>query len=125
MNTKYWIKIVVTMLVIFAIGMAGTTIFRNTKSLLASSRPISLPTLSASFRLDGAKVGSMRTLMIERSAPRVIHGLHLTVRLDDSSTIGRLTNCVLMLQDPDKIDAHSLFSCATSKDSASLALQDF
>lgn len=124
MTPKYWIKIVAGMLVVFAIGAFAVRGVHRGESFLASNSAISVPLLSAPFRLDGARLGALRRLRIERSAPKEVSGFALTVKLDDSTTLDRLGHCQLAILDANHIDNHTTFTCVDAADT-SLALVPF
>jgi hypothetical protein len=118
--TRYWIKIVVGALLIFAVGMAvwygvrkGVRTVKMVHTVLESSDPITIPLTFVNFRVDGSAVGRLQQLRLIRSAPKVIQGVQVTVRVDSAAVIDRLRNCTLRLDDLEHLDEHSTFVCVT------------
>lgn len=125
MTFKYWLKIVLGMLVIFAIGAFVWRGIRNGRAFVNSDRAIDIPMLGASFKLGGERLGKMQRLRIERSSPRRVSGLDLTVALDSNIMVSRFDGCSLAIIDASKIDKNTTFVCAVAGDSARLNLVPF
>jgi hypothetical protein len=118
--TRYWIKIVVGALLIFAVGMVawygvrkGVRTVQMVHTVLESSDPITIPLKFVNFRVDGAEVGKLQQLRLIRSAPKVIEGVQVTVRVDSAAVLDRLRNCTLRLDDVENLDENSTFVCVT------------
>ena len=125
MTFKYWMKIVLGMLVIFAIGTFVVREVRSGKAFINSDRAIDIPMLGASFKLGGERLGKIQRLRIERSSPRRVSGLDLAVALDSNVAVSRLDGCVLAITDARNIDKNTTFVCATPADQARLQLVPF
>lgn len=112
---KYWIKIVFGMLVIFAVGFGVMSAARGVGRKIHSNRDLEIPLGPfIGFNLDGTKLGSIRALTIKRSAPKLIEGFNLRVRLTDSSGFARLENCHVSVNDAQRIDERTHFVCLLS-----------
>lgn len=127
MTFKYWFKIVLGMLVIFVIGAFGVRAFHHGEAFLNSDQPIafSIPLLSAPFRLGGERLGKVERIRIERSAPRSVSGVALTVALDDSIPMSRFDGCSLALTEASRLDKNTTFVCSVPADSTRLQLVPF
>jgi hypothetical protein len=125
MTLKYWMKIVLGMVVIFAIGAFGVRTFRHGEAFLNSDRAIDVPMLGASFKLGGERLGKIQRLRIERSSPRRVSGVNLTVALDSSVAVSRFDGCALAITDVKNIDKNTSFVCAAAADQARLQLVPF
>ncbi len=125
--TRYWIKIVLGALLIFAVGMAAWTGVRkgvNTVHVLtATADPITIPIKIVNFRVDGASVGRLERLKLLRSAPEKLASVELTVRVDSAAVIERLRNCILRIDDLEHLDEQTTFVCVTGDNPA--AIGDF
>jgi hypothetical protein len=122
MSFGYWFKIVLGMLVIFAIGAFGVQAFHKGKDLVNSDRPFEIPMLGATFKLAGERLGKVERLRIERSSPRSVSGVALTVNLDDSIPMTRLDHCSLSATE---LNSKITFACALPADSSRLNLVPF
>ncbi|MES2123835.1 MAG: hypothetical protein V4503_04015 [Gemmatimonadota bacterium] len=129
MTPKYWFRIVLGMLAIFAAGMLVRSAAHKGKTMVDDiahgSGPITVPLLGMPFRLGGAEIGSLQRLRIERSAPKMIAGFHLYATVEDSVAADRFSDCRLTVTDANNIDEHTSFSCATADDSARQSLVPF
>ena len=125
MTFKYWLKIVIGMVVVFGIGAFFVRTVRHGQAFINSDRSITIPLLGAPFRLAGLQLGQVQRMRIERSTPRVISGLALTVKLDDSVAMSRFDGCSLAIFDATKIDKNTTFTCAVADDSSRLKLVPF
>lgn len=125
MTFKYWVKIVLGMVVVFAIGAFFVRGVRRGTAFVNSDRAFTIPLLGAPFRLAGLQLGQVERMRIERSTPRTISGLALTVKLDDSVVMSRFDGCSLAIFDATKIDKTTTFVCAMADDSSRLQLVPF
>ena len=89
--TRYWIKIAVGALLIFALGMAVWFGVRKgvgaVHVVMDTDQPISIPVKFATFRLDGVPLGQDRSYpphAQRAEAPDV--AAEITVRLDSART---------------------------------------
>src|SRR5690606_29975132 len=122
MTPKYWLKIVLGMLAIFAVGMLGVSAIRGTgnkvRTVVASADPLTVPLLGMPFRTTGkGELGTLKTLRVERDSPREISGFHFTVALDDGVSADQFGNCEVTVTNPEHFDRNSTFSCLTAADS--------
>jgi len=112
---KYWLKIGFGALVIFVVGFSAVSAGRHLKNSLDSSKDLTIPLGPfIPFKLDGVKVGTLRSLGIRRSSPKMVVGFALRVRLSDSSAYDKLTNCHVSVYDPLHIDERTTFTCLPS-----------
>ena len=125
MTFKYWLRIVLGMLVIFAIGAFGVRTFRHGEAFINSDRAIDIPMLGASFKLGGERLGKIQRLRVERDSPRHVSGVNLTVTLDSSVQVSRFDGCSLAIVDVKNIDKNTTFVCAAPADQARLQLVPF
>ena len=125
MTWKYWLKIVAGMLVIFAIGAYAVRTVRHGEAFINSDRAIDIPMLGASFKLGGQSIGKIQRMRIERSSPRSVSGVALTVRLDDSMMMSRFDGCSLAITDASSINKNTTFVCTIAADSTRLKLVPF
>ncbi|MES2305530.1 MAG: hypothetical protein V4558_08480 [Gemmatimonadota bacterium] len=129
MTPKYWFRIIFGMLAIFAVGMiirAGVQKGRGAIHEIADgSGTINIPLLGLPFKFEGAKVGSLQRLSIERSAPKTVTGFHLYATLSDTVAIAKFDDCRLTVTNAKNIDEHTSFRCATIEDSTSEQMVPF
>lgn len=129
MTPKYWIKIVLGMFAIFVVGMivvqavdAGKSKVRN---FAEGTSSITVPMFGAAFKVGGAELGGIQSLRIERDAPKVIGGFHLTVNLKDGVDVNQFDDCEVTVENPEQIDEHTAFACLTAADSGFAELVEF
>ena len=113
--TKYWLKIGLGAFLIFVVGFGMLSAVRKVKGSVHSGRDLTIP-LGAfgaylPFKLEGTKVGTLRSLTIRRDAPKSITGFVVRARLSDTSGTGRLRDCQISLSDPTDIDERTTFTC--------------
>ena len=129
MTPKYWFRIVLGMLAIFAVGMFVRAMAHKGKVMVTDfthgNGPITVPLLGMPFRLGGVDVGSLQRLRIERSAPKMVSGFHLYATVDDTVAIARLADCRLTVTNPDNINEHTSFTCVSAEDSAKQVMVPF
>jgi hypothetical protein len=112
---KYWTRITLTALLIFSVGYGLIAAGRRVKTSIVSNQDITIPLGSfIGFKLDGARVGSIRSLNIRRSAPKELSGFDIRVRLSDSTAFTRLQNCHVSVNDARQIDERTSFLCLAS-----------
>jgi hypothetical protein len=112
---KYWFKIGFGALLIFVVGFGLMTGIRRVKSTITSSQDIEIPLGPfIGFNLDGTKLGTIRSLTIRRSEPKVLAGFDLRIRLSDSSGLARMKECHLSVNDARHIDERTHFVCLAS-----------
>jgi hypothetical protein len=129
MTLKYWLKILLGMLAIFTGGMfvakgveAGK---RKVVGIVDSASPISIPLFGMPFRTNRGELGALQRLRVERSAPRMVDGFHLSVTLNEGIDVDQFDGCEITVSDPEEIDEHTTFDCLTPADSGFDALVQF
>lgn len=129
MTPKYWFRIILGMLAIFAVGMLIRSAAHKGKDMVNDlahgNGPITVPLLGMPFRLAGSEIGSLQRLRIERSAPKMVSGFHLFATVKDTVAMARFSDCRLTVTNPNNIDEHTSFDCASVEDSAKQALVPF
>lgn len=112
---KYWLRIGFGAVLIFVVGFSIVSAGRHLKHTIQSNKKITIPLGPfIPFKLDGVKVGTLRSLGILRSEPKLVIGFELKVRLSDSSAYDKLTNCHFSVSDPGHIDERTTFTCLPS-----------
>jgi len=115
--TRYWIKIVLGALLIFAAGMAvwkGVHMGVNTVHVLTDTAdPITIPLKIVNFRVDGVSLGRLEKLRLIRSAPKAISSVEVTVRLDSTSVADRLRDCTMRIDDVENMNEQTTFVCVS------------
>ncbi|TFH54739.1 MAG: hypothetical protein E4G90_12165, partial [Gemmatimonadales bacterium] len=108
---KYWFKIGLGAATVFAAGMFSITLGRQVKSAAAealrSGSSIRVPLAMLPFTLDGEKVGTVRQIQIDRSGPKRVKHVNVTVRLK-GVTPDALEECALTVS---RHSRHELFQC--------------
>src|SRR5436189_32737 len=93
---NYWARITLGALLIFCLGFGAVSVVRHFKTSIESGGNLTIPFGSlVSFKLDGQKVGSVRSLTIRRTGPKEVVGFGLRVRLTDSAAFEKLEGCKL------------------------------
>ena len=112
---RYWGKIILGALLIFAVGFAVISAGRSVKQSIVTNKDITIPLGSfVAFKLDGIRVGSIRQIRIRRSEPKVLAGFDVRVRLSDTAAFTRLQNCRLSVNDAHHFDERTSFLCLPS-----------
>jgi hypothetical protein len=112
---KYWVKIGFGALLIFLVGYSVVSAVRKVKNTIISGHDITIPLGSfIKFNLDGGELGSIRSLTIRRSAPKMVTGFEVRVRLADSLAFAKLENCKVTVNDANRIDERTRFTCLVS-----------
>jgi hypothetical protein len=112
---RYWGKIILGALLIFAVGFAVISAGRSVKHSIVTNKDITIPLGSfVGFKLDGIRVGSIRQIRIRRSEPRVLAGFDVRVRLTDTAAFTRLQNCRLSVNETQHFDDRTSFLCLPS-----------
>jgi len=115
--TKYWMKIALGALLVFAVGMGIRYAFNRGKEkvrvVLETASPITVPLRFAGFRVDGQRVGQLERLTLERSDPHHVSSVRLVVRIDSAAVAERLRSCTLRLDDLEHINENTTFVCLT------------
>jgi len=112
---KYWMKIILGALLIFGVGFGVVSAARGVKDKIVSSKDIEIPLGSfIGFNLDGTRLGSIRSLTIQRTSPKLITGFEVKTRLTDSSAFSLLEKCHVSVNDIRNIDERTHFICLPS-----------
>jgi hypothetical protein len=123
----YWVKIILGALAIFALGMvirAGINRGRDRiHSITETSEPINIPFPLGimPFRLDGTKLGTVERVTLLRDSPKGISNIRVMVKLSDSIPPSRLKQCMMTIDDPQRINENTTFRCQAA-DTAGLQL---
>lgn len=114
-------KIGLGMAAVFGIGMvvaSGVNAGRHkVDEVVHTSATITVPLLGLPFRTAKGELGAMQKLQIERSAPDMIEGFNLTVRLNEGVSADQFNNCEVTVVDPENLDESTTFTCLTAADS--------
>jgi hypothetical protein len=125
---NYWLKIALSALGIFAVGMLLVAGFRTTKhkitTTLESTDPIAIPVAFLPFRLDGAKLGALDQLVFLREVPNQVSAVKVVVNLADSVSPERFKDCALAIDNVDHLNNKSSFRCQRG-DTAGMHLAPF
>ena len=120
--TRYWLKIVLGALLIFAAGMAvwkGVHMGVNTVHVLTETAdPITIPLKIVKFRVDGTPLGRLEKIRLIRSAPQAIASVEVTVRLDSAAVADRLRNCTMRIDDVENMNDQTTFVCVSAESPA-------
>jgi len=112
---KYWMKIILGALLIFGVGFVVVSAARGVKDKIVSAKDLEIPLGSfIGFNLDGTRLGSIRSLTIQRSSPKLITGFEVKARLTDSSAFSLLEKCHVSVNDIRNIDERTHFICLPS-----------
>jgi hypothetical protein len=129
MTPKYWMRIVLGMLAIFAVGMVVTTGIRAARHqaeyVVEGSGPLSVPLFGMAFRLDDERLGGIERLRLLRSQPKRIDSAIVFVKLTDAAAASRFADCRLSVRDADNLSDKTTFFCADSVEAAALELVPF
>ncbi|MEO5799212.1 MAG: hypothetical protein ABIZ70_04985 [Gemmatimonadales bacterium] len=129
MTPKYWFRIIFGMLAIFTVGMLFRAGFRKGRGAIHEiadgSGTINIPLLGLPFKLESAKLGSLQRLSIERSSPKTVTGFHLYATLSDTVALAKFDDCRLTVTNPNNINEHTSFRCASVEDSTSQEMVPF
>jgi hypothetical protein len=127
---RYWLRIAVGALLVFALGMTAISIYRNgrakVETLANSADPITIPLGILPFQLDGDHLGRIQEVQIRRDAPNRVSGVGLVVKVSDSVRTGALlAGCRLTVHDHPADHRSASFHCATPADSLADSLTVF
>lgn len=113
--TRYWIKIGVGALLVFAVGMGINHLIKLGKArvrvVFDSDQPLSIPLKFVDFRVDGTRLGQLQRLRLLRSAPKEFTGAELTAVLDSGVNVEQLGTCQLRIDNLENVDEHTTFVC--------------
>jgi hypothetical protein len=96
---RYWLKILLGALGIFAIGMIGVSLVRGIHakihSVVGGEGPITIPLGLIPFVLAGERLGNLDHVTLHRDSPSHVTGVELEVNLADSLLAQGLSGCRL------------------------------
>lgn len=126
---RYWLKIGIGALAVFAIGLAGWSLVERrvgeVRDLAGSDRAISIPLFGVvPFNVEGRRSGRIDRLTILRDAPKQISGVVVRVGRADSVAEGDFADCSFTVVDPTHLDENTQFRCLRG-DSALVGLEGF
>ena len=127
---RYWLRIALGALAVFALGMAGISIYRKgvqkVGALANTADPITIPLAIMPFQVDGDRLGRIQEVQIRRDAPKHISGVGLVVKMGDAvATKDLLPGCLLTIQETSADHQGVPFHCATPADSLADSLTAF
>lgn len=112
---KYWGKIILSALLIFGVGFGIVSAARGLKNKIISGKDLQIPLGSfIGFNLDGVRLGSIRSLTIQRDSPKLITGFEIRARLTDSTGFAQLEKCHVTVSDVKNINENTHFVCLPS-----------
>ena len=128
--TRYWLKIALGALLVFAVGMLiWTGVRKGTQTaqmVFNSAEPITIPLKFVNFRVDGASLGRLQQVKLLRAAPESIEGVEVTVRLDSAALVERLQQCAMRLDDFEQMNERTTFVCVHAESVATaVGVQQF
>jgi hypothetical protein len=118
---SYWIKILLTAAVVFAIGMVVVSLIRRVRHTVEyvadSTGPISTPLAFLPFNLGQRRVGTFRGLKMYRDSLGKPSSIVLTISLRDSVTSDDVRHCIVAML-PNSGSSYSLteYSCLAAAD---------
>ncbi|MFI5210884.1 MAG: hypothetical protein ACHQ2E_10605, partial [Gemmatimonadales bacterium] len=125
---NYWLRIGLGALVVFVIGFGLIQMIGLVKHkvvhALSGTDPIPFPLAFVEFKLDGQNIGSVSRAVLLRDTPEHINGLTVVVAVPESSR-GRLSDCILSLDDGQAINSRTTFRCRKAADTVGLGLTPF
>lgn len=118
---RYWIRIALSALGVFVIGMVIVSAGRRGVSKVrqfAMNQTVTLPNDVAPFRVDGRRLGTVRQVSFSprdgESFPRV----NLSVAVDSSVDMASLENCVLLARDAEQLQSETGLHCGSPSEQA-------
>lgn len=115
---KYWLKIGLGAAAIFLVGSVIVRAASSVRERVHSDESVTIP-LGAfgaylPMKLDGVKIGTLRSLTIQRSSPREIAGFVIRARATDAAALEQLRECHVSVTDATNIDERTTFFCLKS-----------
>jgi hypothetical protein len=112
---KYWLKIGLGAAVIFLVGFSLVSAARRVHDSIMSGHGLTIPLGGfIPFKLDGAQVGSLRSLTIHRGTPHGITGFDISARVSDTASLEQFRDCHFSVSDASHIDERTTFVCLKS-----------
>jgi hypothetical protein len=127
MTRKYWAGIIAGMLGVFVVGMLLATGVNKGKAFVVNNFPSSLMLLqNTGFKLDGDRIGDIQRLQLMRSRPGIFDSAVITVSIDDSAEVNRISSCIILrATETHPFGSATRFKCASHSDSTNLDLTPF
>lgn len=115
---KYWLKIGLRAALIFGVGFVLVSVARRVHGSIHSDHDIGIP-LGAfgaylPFKLEGNRIGTLRSLTIQRSSPKEITGFIVKARVTDSTVFEKLHDCHVSVSDAAHLSEQTTFFCVRS-----------
>jgi hypothetical protein len=113
---RYWLKIGLGALAVFAIGFVAWRMVERgvteVRDIAGSDRAISIPLFGmVPFNVEGRRTGKIDRITILRDAPKQISGVVVRVGSADSVVEGDFADCSFTVQDPTHLDENTQFRC--------------
>ena len=117
MNRRYWIRVALSALLVFGLGLAGLAAVNRGKAevrSLLSTAAMQLPLKLAKleFQLDGRAIGTVSGIDVQRADPADPGRVKLQVALADPGDLAELASCRITSDDLDRFPHTSGFRCA-------------
>ena len=126
MTRKYWTGIFVAMLAIFGVGMLVARGVNRAKGFVENNLPSPLRLMMhTGFKVDGDRIGDIERLQFMRSTPGQYDSAVVTVKIDDSADVQRISACTLRATNAHPFGSSTRFICTSHADSARLDLVPF
>ncbi len=120
---RYWLRIALSALGIFVIGMVIVGAGRRGVSKvhqLAMDHTVTIPDNVAPFRVDGRRLGTLRRVSFSPRAGEGFPHVDLAVAVDSSLDLSALADCVLMAKDADQLRSEAGLHCGSTSDESGL-----
>jgi hypothetical protein len=123
---RYWTRIAIGAVVIFAFGLTGMAAFNKGKakvSRLLASAGVRLPQRLAhlQFRFDGRQLGELRSIDVQRSSSSELGTVRIKVALTEAASLDALRDCNLTVDSQSSWDRGEGFRCADAAELDGLA----
>ncbi|MEO8295792.1 MAG: hypothetical protein ABI613_09770 [Gemmatimonadota bacterium] len=112
---RYWIRITLGAIGIFALGMVLVQAGRKGVSRvrqLVMNQTVTLPGDVAPFRVDRQRLGIVRQVSVTPRQDEDFPLINLTVAADSQAGLAELEHCVLLVRDADQIRSETGLHCA-------------
>lgn len=118
---RYWLGIGAGALTVFGVGMAGITLGKKGLHELktvatAPAQVLREPVGALRFRLDGERIGELRSVEVNNDGSWGPDAVRLVVALDDAASAGRLGRCGIVGETFSDYRDDARFRCVTSSE---------